>query len=524
MRISYIFIPIFTIALALCPDCGLGAQPVLPEDFLVRYETHPLQDLYKAVHQDTFGPGHLIDDLPSAKKSLSEELETIPDERTESESEHEFIDFHEPAGPFGNYCRIKLRAVRMGIISADELIDAVVESARKDERGVIPAESLSPEEWRKRWNGVVKQMSRHLANGPAETYLRFVEDSSRIAGMLAEHPDSSPVVHHSDTYIHAEKPHYRIVRKDIFERDFKEKFDTTEVVLKNVGFSSVTTGRDYFFAEEIFADLVRAREKTRLTGRHLTRAEMMILAAERLLGTPYIAGTQDVRNVPKNAWAGDKPEQERMRIYLTKTDCILFVETCLGFATTAYVHDNFDSFSYEWLAAEILQTRYRSFSEKNYFDRIHYTTEWLRKLESRKILKDLTLELGGSAYNHPIHFMSRHPEHYWQMSGTDSASVSNRREIRKIEEVLNKQPMTYIPKEKIKSIEREIRSGDIVCFVSKVEGLDIAHVAMACVTKDKVGFIHASMTEGKVVVDKQSIADYTLGRKSLAGIKVVRPL
>ena len=135
----------------------------------------------------------------------------------------------------------------------------------------------------------------------------------------------------------------------------------------------------------------------------------------------------------------------------------------------------------------------------------------------------MTLEQGGKVHPHPIHYMSRHPERYRQLTGTDSLSLLNRQKIQETEEALNREPMTYIPKEKIRLIEGKIRNGDIICFVSNLDGLDIAHVAIAHI-HDKVGFIHASLTEGKVVIDRQSIAGYALGRNNIAGIKIVRPL
>ena len=84
--------------------------------------------------------------------------------------------------------------------------------------------------------------------------------------------------------------------------------------------------------------------------------------------------------------------------------------------------------------------------------------------------------------------------------------------------------MTYIPKAKVAGIEDKIKTGDIICFVSAVEGLDIAHVAIAYVKDGKVGFIHASQAAGKVIIDPKSIAGYISSRTNLAGIKVVRPL
>ena len=108
--------------------------------------------------------------------------------------------------------------------------------------------------------------------------------------------------------------------------------------------------------------------------------------------------------------------------------------------------------------------------------------------------------------------------------------------IARVENDLNARPHTYIPREQVAAAAEGIRSGDIICYCSGVEGLDIAHVAMAWVTDpegnlvfgdapagSRIGFVHASMAGMKVMVDSKTIADYVAGRKGLSGIKVVRP-
>ena len=294
--------------------------------------------------------------------------------------------------------------------------------------------------------------------------------------------------------------------------------DTTECLIEYDGFSCVTTGRDVRRAEGILASLAERR-----AAGSPTRAELMMQAAKQLLGTPYVAGTLDAPGVPCNAAPGVSPDREQLRIYLTKTDCILLVETCLDLASAVLACPADGKADFPSFAREVWRSRYGSRDAGEYFNRIHYTTDWIRRQEGT-LLRDMTLDLGGEVYAHPIHFMSRHPGNYRQLAGADPDSQRNLQKIKQMEAELNQAPMTCIPKTRIKAIEGKIRSGDIVCFVSNVDGLDIAHVALACVTPDKVGFLHASLNEGKVVIDSQSIADYTLGRKSLAGIKIVRPL
>jgi Protein of unknown function (DUF1460). len=214
---------------------------------------------------------------------------------------------------------------------------------------------------------------------------------------------------------------------------------------------------------------------------------LVTAAAKSLLGTPYVAGTLD------SDWKG-----EQLRIFLTKTDCILFVETCLALAETAAsatpAESRIDDF-----AARVAAMRYRTpAGVYSYSDRIHYTTEWIRRQEAS--LQDMTLELGGVRWNHPICFMSTHPNLYPALSDKtlNPAAAEDLVRIAEVERELNREQMTVIPLQKLTDAQKGIRSGDIICFVTKTEGLDISHVAIALVENGRVGFIHASMKEKRL--------------------------
>lgn len=266
----------------------------------------------------------------------------------------------------------------------------------------------------------------------------------------------------------------------------------------------ITTDADKEVAARVLTTLCENKD--------LSTPELMVIAAKDLLGTPYVAGTLE-----------EDPDNEDLRVYLTKTDCIIFVEACLNLARTAKQAGrkvpDFDAF-----AANVAKTRYRKEPPYTYGDRIHYTTEWIRRQEGS--LEDLTLELGGKEDPRPINFMTRHTKSYKQLAEADNIprAALDLKRIGEVEEELNKVPMTYIPKDKIAAAAKGIKSGDIICFVSSVEGLDIAHVAIAYVEGDRVGFIHASQADGKVEIDRRTIEEYVTPRSNLSGIKVVRPL
>lgn len=250
------------------------------------------------------------------------------------------------------------------------------------------------------------------------------------------------------------------------------------------------TPRDSVLAESALSELAERQDE-------LLAGDMIELMALHLLGTPYVGGTLD------------EPAEETLTVSLTRTDCILFVETCFNLALAAREGKT----RWEDLCGLIRQSRYRTDSVRCYADRIHYTTEWLRKGQARELLTEINL--GNVPYeHHPINFMSRHAELYPRMDDVDA--------IRAVEDSLNRKVLCYLPKEEIRSMEMEFMPGDIICFVSGTPGLDISHVAITHVHDGIVGFIHASSTARKVIIDPKSIAEYAASRSSCKGIQIWR--
>ena len=269
-----------------------------------------------------------------------------------------------------------------------------------------------------------------------------------------------------------------------------------EIAVKQGCFTSYTTREDSLLIEKKIAAL---------KGQGSTVQELVFAAAKSMYGTPYVSNLLGLADGP-----------ERFRITVAKTDCILFVEAMLCMASVAA--KEVDAPYYRAFAKEMVHCRYRKCSEINHFsDRIHYTTEWIRNLEARGVVKDITLELGGKVYDHPISYMSAHPSAY--KMGVDDVD-----RIKAVEAELNREPLTLIPPEKIAGLAGKVQSGDIICYVTGIEGLDISHVVIACVQGGELRFIHASSTEKKVVLDARTVAQFVAGRRNCVGIKVVRPL
>ena len=253
----------------------------------------------------------------------------------------------------------------------------------------------------------------------------------------------------------------------------------------------VTTDQDRALAEEVLKKLKAHQDEE--------PGNLMVRAANALLGQPYVAGTLE-----------ELPD-EKLCVYLTRTDCILFVETCLGLVQAAQRN----TVSFDYFVSELQQSRYRDGVCSRYEDRLHYTTEWARQGVARGVLEDMTEALGGVRYDHPVHYMSMHPDAYPRMTDVDA--------IRAVEASINAAPSTYIPKSALKGALGGIRNGDILLFTTTVDGLDVSHCAIAKVEAGKpVRFIHASTGAMKVILEPRTLEEYVMGRKAVTGIQVFR--
>ena len=115
-------------------------------------------DLYKLVFQDMYGPGHLLTDSTAALRYINAELDGMDSVSGMPIYEYTLCD--------SNFVRVNLSLVQDGIITAERLADAMVRSAEG-----LPT------------------------------------------------PNHKYVVSHSDAFKATYHPHYRIVRRDIFEQE-----------------------------------------------------------------------------------------------------------------------------------------------------------------------------------------------------------------------------------------------------------------------------------------------------------------
>ena len=195
------YLSIIMALLLSCSNMTVFAQEIktFVKGQLEMYPQARLLDIYKSCFQDFMGAEHLVSDTASVKAYLEQELAMT--------DVNDLMPWYsEPCGTGGNYVRVSLRAVKEGFITSDELLNAFIASANSVERPTV-------EEWATRWHEIIDVIERLGLSLPY-----YEQDKQFIEQVLAQ---GKYAISHSHNYREAYAPHYRIVRRDIFERDIK---------------------------------------------------------------------------------------------------------------------------------------------------------------------------------------------------------------------------------------------------------------------------------------------------------------
>ena len=194
---------VFIIILTLMLTCSMTLEAQEVKAFVNRlmdaYPQSRLLDIYKSSFQDYMGAEHLVNDTASARAYLEQEL-------AQCDAGTLMAWYSEPCGPNGNHVRVSLRAVLEGYISPDALLSAFVASANTADRPTV-------EQWAAQWAEMMTEIERMPLSLPY-----YEEDRKFIDDVLNQ---GKYAISHSLEYREAYSPHYRIVERDIFERDIK---------------------------------------------------------------------------------------------------------------------------------------------------------------------------------------------------------------------------------------------------------------------------------------------------------------
>lgn len=161
--------------------------------YLQKYPEATLQDIYKGSFQDVFGPAHMLTDRTEVENYIQYEI---------NHADTLSGDEYEPCSWQGRFYRVNLSVVKEGKVPMDVFVDAFMQSANGIDTTLT---SAWLEEWKLILQGVKAEVP-HLKH--------FAEDSLAISQLLEK---GQYVVHHSKVFDETYRPHYRIIRKDLFE-------------------------------------------------------------------------------------------------------------------------------------------------------------------------------------------------------------------------------------------------------------------------------------------------------------------
>jgi hypothetical protein len=204
-------------------------------------------------------------------------------------------------------------------------------------------------------------------------------------------------------------------------------------------------------------------------------------------------------------------------------DCWTFFEISLAFARM--MNEPEENWTPERLLHHIEIDRYRGGEcTGEYLSRLHYLEDWLADNKQRRLVDDMTPELGGASVPHSAREMSVGWRHYRYLAANKSLLGP----LARMEARVSSRPLYQIPKSRVAGIESKLQSGDIIGIVSRDRsGLySTAHVGLALRTNDGVlHFMHASSpgNAGRVVVDAR-LSKYLYRYRTDSGILVARPL
>lgn len=229
--------------------------------------------------------------------------------------------------------------------------------------------------------------------------------------------------------------------------------------------------------------------------------ELVLQVGGFFLGKPYAGGTLERRSA------------ERLVVNLRQFDCFTLVENAVVLARLIGAGKQ-DFADY---AASLERVRYRRGYLSGYASRLHYFSDWLRDNQEKRILRDITREIGGRPLPGAINFMTKHPGRY--------PALKNRevyREMLAVEKRCSRRRLFHIPKRELTDFEDGIRDGDLIGIATDVEGLDVVHAGLAVRVKKRIHLLHASRRAGEVVVSPETLSRYLAADKTRAGIMVGR--
>lgn len=249
----------------------------------------------------------------------------------------------------------------------------------------------------------------------------------------------------------------------------------------------------------IYEKLIRFLDKQKTSS--TLPDQLMLEIGKFFLGAPYVAATLETEKA------------EHLVVNLREYDCVTFVETVVALAW----HLRSRNKTFEAFRRTLQKIRYRQGRLLDYSSRLHYFSDWMHDNQKKGIVRNVTIEIGGKPLRKTMTYMTTHPDLYPPLK-----NATTLQRMKSVERMISKRPLYFIPKKALRRLEDRIRDGDLIAITTNTEGLDVQHVGLAARVKNRIHLLHASSTEGKVVLSKKTLYRYLMQSKVRSGIMLAR--
>ncbi|MFO7923663.1 MAG: DUF1460 domain-containing protein [Bacteroidales bacterium] len=257
-----------------------------------------------------------------------------------------------------------------------------------------------------------------------------------------------------------------------------------------------TTRGDSLFFNGIKDSVLNPLTSSVLINRRITEI------GRAFLKTPYVAGTLEAEG------------EEQLIINLLGVDCTTFVE----YVTAMAICSQKDELSFGDFARQLAELRYRDGIPDGYPSRLHYFSDWLKVNEQKGYLSIISDDIGNADMDMQIDFMTSNPGYYSKLT----ENPEHLHDMKVIEKKIRGYDMRYITKDVIDKMSPNINDGDIIAFVTNIEGLDVSHTGLAIHQNGELHFLHASLGSKKVEITRIPLSEYLKGPGNVSGIIVAR--
>lgn len=238
-----------------------------------------------------------------------------------------------------------------------------------------------------------------------------------------------------------------------------------------------------------------------------TPGECVEWFARKFIDTPYLAGTLE----------GEAPDYaENLTVDLDHLDCTTLVDVAMAMAYTVGERRS----SWRDFVYNLERFRYRGGHLNGYGSRLHYFSDWVIDNVHRGNITDVTPLFPTVHYQvKTLDFMSSNRSKYPAMT-----SDANYEGIKNAEIGYRNHRFPYIKVQNVgsKTTRQAFRTGDVVAFLTKTPGLDVAHLGIIVMKEGVPHLLHASSSAGKVVLMEAPLEEMFRKNHSYSGLRVVR--